>query len=257
MFKVQVQKLRLHPRAVDAFPRIFCNSTLGCKERTENRKKALRWWQGRHDFITKLNSPEDGRLYVTSRHAIGIVRKRFQIKAMSRRGRPRKEWVQYVYDYLNEEFERLIELEVKVTSNMLPEIAQYSLEQNKSPVNGNHIEPTFGKQYSTLITKRLITNFQEYSNIVRVRMSSNKNESIEHQAWTNKNIAYHLGDVSRRFQAGQLNKDWFDNLDETNFTYDTDNGYVLAKRGTCTTYKEVVSGSEGFTVVIPISGGVN
>ena len=103
-------------KAVDAFPRIFPNPYNSFEHRRNHRSKALRWWRSRNDFFEKMESEEDGRLYETSTNAIGVNRRRWSLKSMSGRGKKREAWVLFVYEYLDEEFEILTELGVKLTS---------------------------------------------------------------------------------------------------------------------------------------------
>lgn len=53
-------------RAVIQFPSIFPNRLNSSKVRDAHRKKASRWWQGRHLFLEKLLATEDGRLDVST-----------------------------------------------------------------------------------------------------------------------------------------------------------------------------------------------
>lgn len=56
------------------------------------------------------------------------------MKSMSGRGRERKERIQFVHDFLDEEFEKLSELGVKITSSLLMDIAKHSLTTPGSSV---------------------------------------------------------------------------------------------------------------------------
>lgn len=71
-------------------------------------------------------------MFVTSSLGHGVIRKRFPMKTMSGRGRKRPEWVQFVYEYMDTEFERLCELGVKVRSPILMDVAVYALRYDDS-----------------------------------------------------------------------------------------------------------------------------
>ena len=69
-------------------------------------------------------------------------------------------------------------------------------------------------------------------------------------------IAYHLGVLHRGFQNGVFDKNLMENLDETHFMVNMDNGKALGFRGdTSVKYADVVAGGEAMTMVVRISGG--
>lgn len=57
----------------------------------------------------------------------GVGRNRFDLKAMQGLGRKRADWVNYMYEFMDTEFEHMFDLGVKVTSSTLLEIAVHSL----------------------------------------------------------------------------------------------------------------------------------
>ena len=70
-------------------------------------------------------------------------------------------------------------------------------------------------------------------------------------------MAKHIGELSILFEEGQDEQLVF-NLDETHFIIDHDNGRALGFLGESTVnYAEVSNGTEGFTVVPLVRGGVN
>lgn len=86
----------------------------------------------------------------------------------------------------------------------------------------------------------------------KLMVSPEKELSIERQ------VAYHLGCVKREFDSGELDKNLVENMDETHFLINMDNGRTLAMKGTDNMkYADVVSGSEGMTMVVRITGGMN
>ena len=67
---------------------------------------------------------------------------------------------------------------------------------------------------------------------------------------------YHLGVLQRGFGSGIFDENLMENVDETHFVVNLDNGRTLGFRGDTTVkYVEVVSGGESMTMVIRISGG--
>ncbi|OWY93114.1 hypothetical protein PHMEG_00037609, partial [Phytophthora megakarya] len=84
------------------------------------------------------------------------------------------------------------------------------------------------------------------------QLGKEKIESIERQ------VAYHLGQLQREFASGELDENCVENIDETHFVIDFDNGRTLGFIGeTQIRYADVVSGGEGMTMVVRISGGQN
>jgi hypothetical protein len=71
-----------------------------------------------------------------------------------------------------------------------------------------------------------------------------------------KEIAYHLGVVSREFQSGALDESLVENADETHFVINMDNGKTLGFRGdNDVKYANVVSGRMGMTMLVRLTGG--
>ncbi len=243
-------------QAIDFFSSIFPNRKNSVLVRNTYRRKASRWWRQRYVFIQQLCSIANSRLYITTTNVEGIGRKRFALKTVKGRGKKLKPWVTYVYQFLDEEFERLSQLEVKLNSSMLQDIAITALQLPESPVQAIEVNPLTGITYLNHISSRFIERYRERSNIVRRRMCSNRTRSLQFREWTDRLIAYHLGSVRNRFLTGDLLEEWAENA-ETHFCYDNDNRYVLSKRGSISSYKDFVSGTEGFTVVLRLIGGPN
>lgn len=84
----------------------------------------------------------------------------------------------------------------------------------------------------------------------RLTCSPEKENQIE------MHTAYHLGVLHRGFQTGDFDENLMENLDETHFTVNMDNGRTLGFRGdTSVKYADVVAGGEAMTMVVRISGG--
>ena len=80
--------------------------------------------------------------------------------------------------------------------------------------------------------------------------------SPEKETQIEMHIAYHLGVLYRGFQNGNFDENLIENLDETHFTVNMDNGKALGFRGdTSVKYTDVVAGGEAMTMVVRISGG--
>ena len=71
-----------------------------------------------------------------------------------------------------------------------------------------------------------------------------------------KTIAYHMGELRRGFESGDLNEGLLCNMDKTHFVINCDNGRTLGFRGdTEVKYADVVSGGIGMTMTVYITGG--
>ena len=82
------------------------------------------------------------------------------------------------------------------------------------------------------------------------RCSPAKEEELE------ASVAHHLGTVSGLLSAGKMDENDVENADETNFIINVDNGRTLGFSGDKEVkYADVVSGGEGFTMVVRLNGG--
>lgn len=82
--------------------------------------------------------------------------------------------------------------------------------------------------------------------------------SPEKELHVEKTIAYHLGELFRGFSSDQLDENLIENMDETHFVMNVDNGRNLGIRGdNDVKYANVVSGGECIIMMIRITGGVS
>ena len=79
--------------------------------------------------------------------------------------------------------------------------------------------------------------------------------SPEKQFKIETQVAYHLGQM-KKFNSGELNENLVENIDETHFVINMDNGRTLGFRGDENVkYADVVSGDESLTMMVRITGG--
>ena len=113
-----------------------------------------------------------------------------------------------------------------------------------------------GQPFDERITPRWIQSFQEYNNIVIRTQTGKLMTSPSTQLQMEKRVSYHLGQVARDFKSGKLDEDFVENLDETHFIVNVDNGKTLGFRGDENVkYADVASGGVGLTMVVRIRGG--
>ena len=70
-------------------------------------------------------------------------------------------------------------------------------------------------------------------------------------------VAFHLGTLHRGFLSGEYNENYIENVDETHFLINVDNGKTLGFRSDqVVKYSDVVSGGEAMTMVVRVTGGI-
>lgn len=107
-----------------------------------------------------------------------------------------------------------------------------------------------------MITPRWIQTFIERNTIVSRAQTGELIVSPEKQAFIEREVAYHLGFVAREFRSGRLDEDDVSNADETHFSINMDIHRTLGICGEAEVkYSYVVSGAEGMTMILRISGG--
>jgi hypothetical protein len=90
-----------------------------------------------------------------------------------------------------------------------------------------------------------------------LRVQSGKRQlSAEKVAGIERQVASHLGELQRGFESGIYDENTMENIDETHFVVDFDNVKTLGFGGeNKVKYADVVSGGDGMTMVVRISGG--
>jgi hypothetical protein len=234
-------------RAVHNFPNHFRGSYKA------NVQKASRWWKNRHEIREKL---ENNIKSITSRQ--DSKRVKVQLKTFSGRGRRSAPWVLFLHSELVEEFERLRKAGVKFSAKLLKTLALNILDKSHGIYNRNYIDPVDNKPIYNKITPRWIEHFQVKHNIVMRCQTGKLLCSPEKKFQIETEIAYHLGQLKKKFDNGELEDNLIENMDETHFVINMDNGKTLGFRGDDDVkYADVVSGGESMTLVVRITGGVD
>ena len=215
--------------------------------RRANRLEAWRWWNKRNYYLQKIYSTEDSQLYDTSCfNKVTANRIRWNLKALSGRGRKLRPWVAFVLQFIDEEWERLRDIEAKVTTYTLLEIVRSAVLLEEAPFPAQMICPQNNKPLIDLIDKHFIERYCYTSKFVQRINSGNKRRSVEFTDQLEKSIAFHLEQIACSFSNGEINEGEVENKDETHFVFDRSVNYM-----------GVVSGAEGMTVVLRVTGGVN
>ena len=88
-------------------------------------------------------------------------------------------------------------------------------------------------------------------NVVLLTQRGRLTCSPEKETQIEMHTAYHLGVLHRGFQNGIFDENLMENLDETHFTVNMDNGKALGFWGdTSVKYADVVAGGEAMIMVV-------
>ncbi|KAE8880253.1 hypothetical protein PF003_g35736 [Phytophthora fragariae] len=236
----------LFPKAVDKFPAIFKSAT-----RRANIAKAMNWWKKREMYLQS----ERGATAVSGRREHGRVR--VNRKCMTGRCRRPSTWVAWLYPVLLAEFDRLRKAGLKFDAPMLRQVALRQFDVPWAPFNTASVDSQDASLLSK-ITTRWVQVFMEKHRIVLRAHTGKRQVSPEKQEQIEREVASHLGELKRDFESGMLDENTVENIDETHFVIDFDNGktlgFVAEKQ---VKYADVVSGGEGITMVVRISGGAS
>ena len=236
----------LASRTVARFPEHFRGN------KNANLTKASRWWKGRGDFLNSMISKESLSL---SRCQRGIRRKLLR-KASQGRGRKRAPWVSWLHEKLIDEFTRLRKAGLKFSPSMLRLLARRILIDSEESFSAKYLDERNGRVIIEKITFRCIQSFMERCGIVSRAQTGKLMVSKEKMEYIEREVAYHLGRLSREFTDGTLDEGLVENIDETHFIINMDNGRTLGFAGDNNVkYADVVSGGEGMTMVVRITGG--
>lgn len=242
---------RIASKAVRKFPEFFRAGS------NANIVRATRLWKSRRDY-------EDENGSVVRRGAsTSITRmtkegpRRVRMKARIGRGRRRLSWVEALQCDLREEFDRLRKLGVKFNLNTLRSLALQVLRTSENNAySSNMIDPRTEKPLHEKVDSRWVQSFTERFRIVsrahtgKYRMSPQKELEIE------IDVSRHLGKLKRMLSSGEVDENNIGNADETHFVVNMDNGRTLGFAGSSDVkYADVVSGGEGMTMLVRLSGG--
>jgi hypothetical protein len=144
----------------------------------------------------------------------------------------------------------------KLSSSILHKLARLPISNSPNRFNSNYIDPRAGGLIIDKISSRCIQTFMAMNSIVlrqqigRLLCSPQKELHIEMMT------AFHLGVLKRGFASGVFHEDYMENVDETHFCVNFDNGKTLGFRGQGQIkYADVVSGGDKMTMIVRITCG--
>ena len=145
---------------------------------------------------------------------------------------------------------------MKFSCRLLIELANSILLGQDSPYTVHSRDP----KDNILLTQKLNHSwdqqFMHVHNIVLLSEIGRLTCSLEKEIQIERNIVYHLVVLKRGFDSSFFDENLMENIDETHFVVNMDNGRTLGFwNDTSTKYVEVVSGGDSMTLVVQISGG--
>ena len=145
---------------------------------------------------------------------------------------------------------------MKFSSRLLAELALSILLDPTSPYTAQSCDPKDDALLTSKFTPTWIQQFMHVHSIVLLSQRGRLTCGPEKELQIEQATVYHLGLLQRGFGTGVYDENLMENVDETHFVVNLDNGRTLGFRGDTTMkYAEVVSGGESMTMVIRISGG--
>lgn len=153
-----------------------------------------RWWKIR-DSILAIEASRDP-ISVNQRQP--GREKKLLAKAAVGRGRKPAPWVEWLYKQLLEDFDRLRKAGVKFSPKLLLALASDILKESVHPEFHANTEID-SRTIQDHLTFRWIQHFMIKNNIVGRRQTGKLMVSPEKTLLIEKQIAYHLGTVSRKY----------------------------------------------------------
>jgi hypothetical protein len=239
----------LYVRTIQAFLEHFRG------KKTANVVRATRWWARRNEFCNEDENANSTAVFSYTRSRLG-QRKRMRMKAAPSRGAKRLEWVMWFYPQLLVAFDLFKKTGVKFSSKLLIELVLSVLLDPTSIYTAQSRDPKDNRLLIEKLNPSWVQRFMDVHNIVllsqrgKLSCSPRKELQIEMQA------AHHLDVLQRGFQTCIFDENLIENIDETHFVVNVDNGRTLGFRGDTTVkYTNVVSGGDSMTMVVRISRG--
>jgi len=241
-------------KAVKMFPSLFRGTYKAIFS------KASRWLKERHTFLSSAEEEIQNISHrVKRRRATGgratRGRKVVRVKAQPGRGRKQELWSRNVQTVLFEDFQRLSKAGLKFNSGIVAALAKKIVLDAEGAQDLN-LEGRDRTEITAKITKRWVQSFMDRFGIVSRRQCGKLLVSPAKEVHIEREVAYHLGQVYRGFKDVSLEEDMVENMDETHFMVNMDDGKTLSVIGSQDVrYADVSSGGVGMTMVVRITGG--
>jgi hypothetical protein len=162
----------------------------------------------------------------------------------------------WLYPQLLVAFDLFRKTGVKFSSKLLIELALSVLLDPTSIYTVQSRDPKDNRLLIEKLNHSWIQKFMDVHNIVLLSKRGKLSCSLGKELQIEMQAVHHLGVLQRGFQIGIFDENLIENIDETQFVVNMDNGHTLGFRGDTTVkYADVVSGGDSMTIVVRISGG--
>ena len=198
-------------------------------QRNTNLIRAGYWWALRDTYFPAAEAPDHQALSYS--RSSGNKRKRILNKARSGRGPKRSEWVQWIYPRLLLSFETYKKVGVKFSPKLLIELAKTIFLGPDSPYTPASRDLRDNGLILNKFTSSWVHQFMAIHNVVLLTQRGRLTCSPKKETQIEMHTAYHLGVLHRGFENGVFDENLMENLDETYFTVNMDNGKALGFRG--------------------------
>ena len=227
-------------KAVKNFPGLF-RSTVNA-----NLVRASRLWKSRGDCMNAHGKVELHSASATVARVSWKGVKKLHTKARPGRGRKRAAWVVALHGDLLPEFDRLRKLGVKFNLKTLRALALHLVANSaNSHYSRSAPNPRTNAPIPSMISARWIQSFANRFQIVSRAHTGKLQTSPEKMEFIEKEVAFHLEQLARQFESGEIDENDVENADETHFVINYDNGRTLGFAGEeAVKYADVVSGGE-------------
>ena len=157
----------------------------------------------------------------------------------------------WLYPRLLAAFESYKRSGVKFSCRLLIELANSILLGPESPYTIHSCDPKDDILLTQKLTHSWGQQFMHVQNIVLLLQTGCLTCSPQKEIQIERNAVHHLGVLKRGFDSGLFDENLMENIDETHFVVNMNNGRTLGFRGdTSTKYAEVVSGGDSMTLVV-------
>lgn len=240
-------------KAVKHFPDMFRGSE------NANLHKASRIWHDISKYMKldskKSNEAERACLTISRNTPFGM--KRISMKAIRGRGRKLLLWKKHLFADWRDEFDRLRKLGVKFNLRNLSALGKHVINTSENVHYSSFmIDACSGKPVIDMVTPRFVQSFADTFRIRSRAHRGKKKLSPAKELQIERDVARHLGILCRILRNKVVDENDIENADETHFMIDMDNGTTLGFAGDVEVkYADVVSGGEGMTMLVRLSGG--
>ena len=167
------------------------------------------------------------------------------------RGPKRSKWVEWIYSRLLLSFETYKKAGVNFSPKLLIELAKTIFLEPDSLYTPASRDLRDNSLILNKFTSSWVNQFMAIHKVVLLTQRGCLTCSPEKETQIEMHTTYHLRVLHRGFQNGIFDKNLMENLDETHFMVNMDNGKALGFRGdTSVKYADVVARGEAMTMVV-------